>query len=159
MTFLADGVTIGSEVTSAPYSVAWNTMAVANGSHTLTAVARDTAGNRASSAAVQVTVSNTAPLYSVAITSPAAGTRVSGKVAVSASAWAGVVGVRFYVDGLAIGTEDNFAPFSVSWDTSTSADGTHKLTAVARDLSGNVITSPAVNVDVHNGGGRHHPAH
>ena len=42
----------------APYSIAWDTTSVASGLHNLTAVARDTAGNRTTSASVGVTVSN-----------------------------------------------------------------------------------------------------
>jgi glucose/arabinose dehydrogenase/PKD repeat protein len=52
--FQVDGAAIGGEDTSAPYTAAWN--ATAPGSHTLTAVARDSAGNRATSAPVTVTV-------------------------------------------------------------------------------------------------------
>ena len=124
-----------------------------NGSLTLTAVARDAAGNRATSAAIQVTVANStaaAPALSVTLTSPISGTTVSGTVQVTATAWAGAVGVRFYVDGNQIGLEDNFEPFSVSWDTTTTPDGSHTLTAVARDLLGNVVTSAPVTVQVSN---------
>ena len=39
------GANIGAEDLTAPYSIAWNTTQTANGSHTLTAVARDAAGN------------------------------------------------------------------------------------------------------------------
>jgi glucose/arabinose dehydrogenase len=49
---------IGSADTTAPYSVPWNTTTVANGNHSLTAVARDAAGNTVTSSPVQVTVSN-----------------------------------------------------------------------------------------------------
>jgi subtilisin family serine protease len=52
-----DGVLIGSD-TSAPYEVSWSTTKVPNGSHTLTAVAYDAAGNSAVSAGVTVKVSN-----------------------------------------------------------------------------------------------------
>src|SRR5262249_56144284 len=41
--------------------IRWNTTSVANGTHTLTAVARDAAGNATTSASVTVTVSNAAP--------------------------------------------------------------------------------------------------
>jgi hypothetical protein len=58
--FTLDGANLGAEDTSAPYSVSWNTTAVANGAHALRAVARDAAGNSATSAAVGVTVSNAA---------------------------------------------------------------------------------------------------
>jgi len=58
VTFRVDGVPLGAEDTVAPYSVAWNTAAQSPGNHTLTAVARDTAGNQATSAGVTVTVAN-----------------------------------------------------------------------------------------------------
>src|SRR5206468_659852 len=59
--FLVDGANLGAEDTASPYSVSWNTTTVGNGSHTLTAVARDAAGNRTTSSPVSVTVSNASP--------------------------------------------------------------------------------------------------
>ena len=56
--FRIDGASLGAEVTAAPYSIAWNTSGVADGPHTLTAVARDAAGNTATSASVAVSVVN-----------------------------------------------------------------------------------------------------
>jgi hypothetical protein len=58
--FLLDGANLGAEDTSAPYSVQWNTNWVANGQHTLSALAWDAAGNMATSDSVSVLVSNTA---------------------------------------------------------------------------------------------------
>src|SRR5439155_605336 len=62
--FKLDGAALGAEDTSAPYAIAWDTPTAAGGSHTLTAVARDAAGNTATSAPVTVTVGNdtTAPV-------------------------------------------------------------------------------------------------
>ena len=60
--FKLDGVPLGAEDTSAPYSVAWDTRTAGNGLHTLTAVARDGSGNSTTSAAVNVTVNNLMPL-------------------------------------------------------------------------------------------------
>ena len=62
--FMLDGVNLGAQVTAAPYAVSWNTPLGADGAHTLTAVARDAAGNTATSAAVSVAVDNTPPLIS-----------------------------------------------------------------------------------------------
>ncbi len=59
--FKLDGANLGTEDTTSPYSTSWNTTSAAKGSHTLTAVARDAAGNVATSAAVTVTVSNAPP--------------------------------------------------------------------------------------------------
>ena len=42
--FKLDGANLGAEDTSAPYSISWDTTGVANGPHTLTAVARDAGG-------------------------------------------------------------------------------------------------------------------
>src|SRR5206468_12056976 len=56
--FQLDGVNLGTEVTTAPYSVSWTTTATTNATHALTAVARDAAGNRTTSTAVNVTVAN-----------------------------------------------------------------------------------------------------
>ncbi|HTC94526.1 MAG TPA: Ig-like domain-containing protein [Terriglobales bacterium] len=59
--FLLDGSNLGSEVTTSPYSVSWNTTTVTNGAHTLSARARDAAGNTATAANVAVTVANAPP--------------------------------------------------------------------------------------------------
>jgi hypothetical protein len=56
--FQVDGANAGGEVTSAPYTLAWNSGAVASGAHTVTAIARDAAGNRTTSGAVSVTVAS-----------------------------------------------------------------------------------------------------
>lgn len=59
--FKANGVNIGSEVTTAPYQVVWNASALSSGAYSVTAVARDAAGNTATSTAVSVTVDSTPP--------------------------------------------------------------------------------------------------
>ena len=57
--FLLDGAAYGSEKTTAPFSISWTTGGVSNGAHTLSARARDAAGNTALAANIAVTVSNT----------------------------------------------------------------------------------------------------
>jgi Big-like domain-containing protein len=56
--FKLDGVNLGVEVTAPPYTVSWNTTTATGEAHSLTAVARDAAGNTATSAAAIVTVSS-----------------------------------------------------------------------------------------------------
>jgi len=53
--FQLDGVNLGAPISAAPYATSWNTAAVVAGVHTLTAVARDAAGNSAASSPVAVT--------------------------------------------------------------------------------------------------------
>jgi hypothetical protein len=149
-----DGAAFGVEMTSSPYAVSWNTTTVANGGHTLRAVARDNAGNSTTSAAVSVTVSNvpdsTAP--TVSLSSPADGSTVSNVITVSASASdnVGVAGVRFTVDGATIDSEDTTSPYSISWNTGTVASGAHTLRAIARDAAGNTRTSASRTITVSN---------
>ncbi|HEY1285351.1 MAG TPA: galactose oxidase-like domain-containing protein [Solirubrobacterales bacterium] len=59
--FLLDGSPLGAEDTSSPYALTWDSTSVTNGQHTLAARARDSAGNKADSAAARVTVSNGGP--------------------------------------------------------------------------------------------------
>ena len=56
--FRLDGANLGAEDTTSPYSISWDTSTASNGAHTLTAVARDAAGNTQTSTSVSVTVSN-----------------------------------------------------------------------------------------------------
>ncbi|WP_231976710.1 Ig-like domain-containing protein, partial [Mycobacterium sp. E740] len=149
--FLVDDAPVGAEDTAGPYSASWDTTAVADGAHTLTARARDAAGNTTTSS-VTVTVANvdtSAP--SVSIGAPANGATVSGTVSLSAVASdnKGVAGVQFLVDDAPLGAEDTAGPYSASWDTTAVADGTHTLTARARDAAGNTTTS-SVTVTVAN---------
>src|SRR5438094_8821480 len=90
----------------------------------------------------------------VTITSPADGSPVSGTVPVTASVSAigglTVRGVQLKLDGTNLGAEDTTAPYSVPWDTTTASNGSHTLTAVARDSLGVLWTSDPVTVRVFN---------
>src|SRR5206468_15422 len=130
--FKLDGANLGAQDTSSPYSIPWNTTTVGNGSHTLTAMARDAAGNRTTSSPVTVTVSNTdATPPSVSITAPASGATVSGSTTVSASASdnVGVAGVQFLVDGANVGSEDTSSPYSITCTTTTATNDQNTFTA------------------------------
>ncbi len=89
---------------------------------------------------------------SVSLAAPANGATVSGTVTISADASdnVGVAGVQFKVDGNNVGAEDTSAPYSVAWNTTNFAHGSHTITAVARDAAGNTATSATVTVTVLN---------
>ena len=155
--FRLDGANLGAQDISAPYSVSWNTTASGNGSHTLTAVARDLLGVQFTSAPVTVTVNNAPPPPpadttppTVSITSPGNGQTIAATVTVTAGASdnVGVAGVQFRLDGVNLGAEDTSAPYSISWNTTGTANGSHALTAIARDAAGNRTTSAPVTVTV-----------
>jgi parallel beta-helix repeat protein len=90
----------------------------------------------------------------VSITNPQQGASVAGTVSVTAAASDdnAVAGVQFKLDGANLGGEVTLAPYQVSWDTTTVANGAHTLTAVARDNANNTTTSDPVNVTVNNAG-------
>jgi glucose/arabinose dehydrogenase len=94
---------------------------------------------------------DTAP-PAVSLTAPANGATVSGSVSVTASASdnVAVAGVQFMLDGSPLGSEDTTAPYSVSWNTAAASNGTHTLSARARDAAGNVTVSAAVSVQISN---------
>jgi len=93
---------------------------------------------------------STAP--SVAITTPANGATVSGMISVAASAAdnVGVDRVQFLLNDVALGAADSSAPYAVSWNTTLSANGTHTVTAVARDVAGNTKVSTPISLVVSN---------
>ena len=148
--FLLDGTSLGSEVTALPYSVNWNSITVSNGSHILTARARDAAGNITTSAQVTVTTNNDKTAPAVNITSPTDGATISGTIPVTANATdnIAVIGVQFLLDGVNLGTEVTTAPYSISWNTATATNGAHILTVRARDAAGNTTISSPINVTV-----------
>ncbi len=55
---LNNSTNIGSEDTASPYSITWNSTTVVNGNYGILAVARDAAGNMATSTSISVTVNN-----------------------------------------------------------------------------------------------------
>jgi len=91
----------------------------------------------------------------VALTAPAAAASVSGSVSVSANASDNVAVARvvFAVQSGGTSTEigtDTTAPFGVSWNSGTVANGAASLTATAYDAYGNATTSAPVSVTVNN---------
>jgi len=150
--FQIDGTNLGAPDTAEPFATSWNTTAISNGGHVLSAIARDAAGNSRTSTAVTVNVANDITPPSVSITAPANGATVSSTLTVSASASdnVGVASVQIQIDGANFGALDTTAPYSVSWNTTTVANGSHTITAVARDAAGNSRTSAASTVTVSN---------
>src|SRR5207248_2749865 len=112
---------------------------------------RDANGNLATSNDFTFTTLDGTP-PTVSITAPALNATLSGTISVTAAASdnVGVVGVQFQLDGVNLGAEDAVSPYTVSWNTTTVANGVHTLTAIARDAAGNAATSTAVVVTVAN---------
>jgi uncharacterized protein YfcZ (UPF0381/DUF406 family) len=147
--FYVGTIMVGSDST-APFSFSLNTRTIANGAKQLTALAKDAAANIGTSAAVNVTFDNDLTAPDSSITSPTAGSTVSGTVQINAVASddRGVVTkVEFYMGGTLLGT-DTTAPYSWSWDTTKANVGTYQLKTRAIDPANNSKYSANVQVTV-----------
>jgi hypothetical protein len=147
--FLVDGVVKGS-VSAAPYTLAFDSTTIANGTHSLTAKAYDADNNVGTSSAVSFTVNNPAS-DTTPPTVSATSSGTSGTITFSATASdnVGVTRVDFLVDGTVQGSATT-SPYTFAFDSTTIANGSHSLTAKAYDAAGNVGTSSAVSFTVSN---------
>lgn len=87
----------------------------------------------------------------VAVTSPIAGSKVSGAVKVTASASDDrrVDQVEFLRNGVSMGV-DTSAPYETTWNTTVANNGSYSFTARATDDAGNATTSQAITATVEN---------
>ena len=100
--------------------------------------------------AVQQGPDTTPPV--VSITSPSNNATVSSVVTVTANASdnMGVTGVQFYLDDAPLGAPDTSAPYSIAWDSKTTTNNTHTLSARVSDAAGNIGQSSDVTITVFN---------
>jgi hypothetical protein len=89
----------------------------------------------------------------VSITAPASGAFIAGTavtVSANASDNVGVTGVQFKLDGAYLGIEDAVPPYTVTFDSTKFANGTHVLSARSRDAAGNIAIAE-INITIANG--------
>ncbi len=148
--FFVNGV-LKAAMNTSPYTFNWNTSPETNGSYTLTAKAYDNAGNIGQASSVIVTVLNDSTPPVVAISSPVTGAKVSGTVALSATASDNVAvsRVEFYQNGKLLASSSS-APYRFNWNSTVVANGSYIFTAKAYDSSGNIGQSTNVNLTVYN---------
>jgi Bacterial Ig domain len=121
--FLLDGAPLGAEDTAAPYSIQWNTTTATEGVHSLSAVARDRAGNTRTSATRNVTVRN----GGLAVGPPSAALGAAPGPVVAGTSVAAV----------------ETAPVVVSWPAASIASGT--TYTLQRSLNGGGFQNVAAN--------------
>jgi thermitase len=128
---------------SSPFSFSWNSVNVANGTHTLQVTASDAAGNIGSATVFvninnQIATNNTPPL--VAIVSPTTGASLSTVTGVQITASAtdnvAVSQVSFYIDNV-LKCTDSSAPYTCNWNTKKATSGAHTIKVTAWDISHN----------------------
>ncbi len=147
--FRLNGVNLGIEDTTSPYSVSWNTTTATNGIHTLTAVARDAAGNTTTSSAVSVTVNNVTVTPAPTVTISASPTSVTVGSS-STLSWSSTNATSCTASGAWSGSRGTSGTMSVSPTTSstytlscTGAGGTvTQSTTVFVETNTQVTTNP-----------------
>jgi len=147
--FLIDNV-VRSTATIAPYTASLNTVPLADGNHTVTAMAFDGAGNSTQSSIIINVMNNDTTLPVVTLTTPQEGDIVSGVIPLAADATDNgvIIRVRFSIDGIFI-SSDTTAPYTGSLDTSLYSNGNHTIIARAWDQVDNV-SSMTVTVNIQN---------
>jgi hypothetical protein len=136
-----------------PTVMGYTDLGLAPGIYYYQVTAEDAAGNvSAPSNEAAGTALPDTTIPTVALTAPTSGAVVSGTVLITATATddQAVAGVQFRVDSANLGAEDMTAPYSSAWDTRTLPNGTHVLTAVARDTANHQTTSSPITVTVSN---------
>ena len=157
------GVLLTNSTQANPFFLSWSN--VLAGSYALIAIAADSKGNIATSAPVNITVTNVPPPVirpSVGIYSPANGATYSAPATVNIYARAyestGLVAtVQFFANSLSLGVVPNSSQvivsnistaflFPLKW--SNAPAGSYALTVVATDTNGNPATSSVVNITI-----------
>ena len=96
-------------------------------------------------------ITASSPFVSVEITSVRNGDTVSGIVQLVATAdGEDVTSVQFQLDGRALGPAITTDPCAFVWDTRSTTNGPHSLSAFARDIRGTMVFAADVSVTVRN---------
>jgi Bacterial Ig domain/Bacterial Ig-like domain len=140
--FYVGGSLLGT-VTTAPFSLNWNTASGPDGAATVAVVVQDMAGNTTTSPTRNVSVDNLSPTPTLA--DP--GQNLSGTIALSASSDPDTAQVDFERRPAGGGSwvtiaSDTTTPFGTPIDTTTLADGLYDFRAVATDQTGHSGASP-----------------
>jgi len=138
----ADGVLVGTDI-SMPYQFSWDSTQISDGVVSLMAKAKDAAFNEGVSNDVLVEVQNIVPVEDydapvVTISNPVDGSTVKRTVniLVDATDNVQVAEIELSIDGVVVSTIAADI-LSYSWNTRKIADGTHVISAIAMDTSGN----------------------
>lgn len=142
--FYIDDVLRGQD-SSAPYQINFDSTALSDGTHALTARAIDAAANEGVSTPVQFSIDNAAPTVSAS----ALGSSGTINLSATASDNVGVTQVSFYIDDVLRG-QDPSAPYQLDFDSTTLSNGMHTLTVRASDAATNEGISAPVQFSIDN---------
>jgi len=149
-----DGASVFTTTSSsASATFAWNTSTVADGSHTLALTVTDGAGTTASASRTVAVANATSGTLSVALTTPAAGSTVSGTVWVNIWVNGGSTGTKAYtmsVGGQTVWSESSTSSHvTLPWVTTSTPNGARTLVVTVQD-PGTGTGTASVQVTVQN---------
>ena len=150
--FLLDNNPLVAEDTTAPYSTILNTTTLANGTHTLTALRprrrrqRHHLGTRHHHRQ-QRGYLPACRHHHRSDRQPSPAPSPSPPMPPTMPGWPACNSTSTTTPSAA---EDTTAPYSATLNTTTLTNGTHNLTAIARDINGNTTTSAPVTITVAN---------
>jgi hypothetical protein len=123
------------------YEIPWDTRAVSQGDHTLSALATDWSGAASTLMSPAITV-DVGPAYpSIRLTAPTPWTFVRGSVTIHYSTTSAL-------DPVSVVTKVDGAPVTSPWDSTRSSDGSHTVSAAITDGRGKTASDSAtVTVD------------
>ena len=146
----------GTDAGGGVWTASWDSRGPSDGTPvSIRADATDNSGQLTPSAAINVTVDNTAPTVTVEAL-PAPPATVSGNQEVSATAGdglgSGVAQVEFFANGQSIGVDGSSGGgWSIDWDTTGVDNGAYNVTAIATDGVGLTTEDPTgFDVTVYN---------
>ena len=145
------GSTALNTESESPWNCNLDTRKFSDGSHTLRAVAYDSAG-ASRSTQISVNIRNSTSSGSVSFKTPAANGTLSGNISASSACevvGSNIKGVQFYLDSTALNKEGG-APWNCNIDTTKFANGIHTLKAVATYADGKT-GSAQIPVSIKNG--------
>jgi peptidoglycan hydrolase-like protein with peptidoglycan-binding domain/lysophospholipase L1-like esterase len=138
--FYVNGGLVGSEITTSPYSMIWDSTATSSGSKIIVSVARDTSNNVATSGAVTITVDNTSPI----ISSISSGTPGLTSTTVTWTTDEAATSRVVYGTTSSYGSASTSAAFVTSHSvglTGLTSNTTYHFAVVSTDALGNIATS------------------
>ncbi|MFH1421095.1 MAG: Ig-like domain-containing protein, partial [Planctomycetota bacterium] len=136
------------------FSYDWNSSAVADGEHTISIRATDSANNVGEEVSITITIDNTNP--TVVITTPENNERVGSTITISGTASDANDGTIASIE-LKIGTGEwttitGTHTYSYEWDSSTIAYGLRTIYVRTTDNIGNISTEESISIIVDNTG-------
>jgi hypothetical protein len=136
----------GNSLTSAPpTTLSWNSTTVPNGTHSISVTAYASNNTTMGSASVTVSVNN--PIVPLKLTSPIAGSQISGTITIAANHPPDALWESFYIDGYRFASSP---PYSITGSSNLLPNGAHTISVVSYGINGVKLDANSLSITVSN---------